>query len=214
MLPLFVAAFGVLAVLPQAAFATVSTIKFSPSSCAVTCINGTGIRGDFGSTADVAISYTERGSRGNGAITGTGLRYWSNSYSNSDAAYGGNVGEVVFTLLTPGTVTLRSVDFGGWPNTPRNMQYAVYSLDFATTLVDSSLTTTPAALLGVNFNVASSSGLRFQFGPDGFNGGIQNVVFEFQPSGVAVVPEPASWATLIAGFGLVGAVARRRRVLV
>ena len=28
----------------------------------------------------------------------------------------------------------------------------------------------------------------------------------------AVVPEPASWAMLIAGFGLVGAVARRRRI--
>jgi len=27
----------------------------------------------------------------------------------------------------------------------------------------------------------------------------------------SVVPEPASWAMLIAGFGLVGAVARRRR---
>jgi len=31
--------------------------------------------------------------------------------------------------------------------------------------------------------------------------------------GNAVVPEPASWAMLIAGFGLVGAVARRRRVV-
>lgn len=29
----------------------------------------------------------------------------------------------------------------------------------------------------------------------------------------AAVPEPASWAMLIAGFGLVGAMARRRRVL-
>jgi hypothetical protein len=28
---------------------------------------------------------------------------------------------------------------------------------------------------------------------------------------VALVPEPASWALLIAGFGLVGAAARRRR---
>jgi hypothetical protein len=33
----------------------------------------------------------------------------------------------------------------------------------------------------------------------------------FTSSGGAVVPEPASWAMLIAGFGLVGAVARRRR---
>lgn len=32
-------------------------------------------------------------------------------------------------------------------------------------------------------------------------------------TGVAVVPEPASWAMLIAGFGLVDAAARRRRVL-
>jgi hypothetical protein len=34
--------------------------------------------------------------------------------------------------------------------------------------------------------------------------------FAAQPTG-ATVPEPASWAMLIAGFGLVGAVARRRR---
>lgn len=30
----------------------------------------------------------------------------------------------------------------------------------------------------------------------------------------AVVPEPASWALLIAGFGLVGAMQRRRRTAV
>ena len=35
----------------------------------------------------------------------------------------------------------------------------------------------------------------------------------FTSSGGAVVPEPASWAMLIAGFGLVGAVARRRRAV-
>ena len=32
--------------------------------------------------------------------------------------------------------------------------------------------------------------------------------------GIPAVPEPASWAMLIAGFGLVGAVARRRRTAV
>jgi hypothetical protein len=31
---------------------------------------------------------------------------------------------------------------------------------------------------------------------------------------IGAVPEPASWAMLIAGFGLVGAVARRRRITV
>lgn len=35
---------------------------------------------------------------------------------------------------------------------------------------------------------------------------------EFVQSNAAVVPEPANWAMLIAGFGLVGAAARRRRL--
>ncbi len=36
---------------------------------------------------------------------------------------------------------------------------------------------------------------------------------EFSTYNVASVPEPESWAMMIAGFGLVGAVARRRRML-
>jgi hypothetical protein len=45
------------------------------------------------------------------------------------------------------------------------------------------------------------------------NGGGSNFfgTFAAQPTGTTV-PEPASWAMLIAGFGLVGAVARRRRL--
>jgi hypothetical protein len=211
----FVAAAIAVAMAPQLAAATITTINFSPASCATTCGNGSAILGNFGSTANVAVSYTTRATRGNGTIFGNNLSYWSNSYSNSDAAYNANgvAGEVVLTLAAPGTLTLRSVDFGGWPNTPRTMQYAVYSLNFASTFVDSSLVTNPAALTTVNFNVASTTGLRFQFGPDAFNGGIQNVVFEYTPNGTGVIPEPASWAMLIAGFGLVGASARRRRAL-
>lgn len=36
--------------------------------------------------------------------------------------------------------------------------------------------------------------------------------FYFENGQVAVVPEPSSWAMLIAGFGLIGAVSRRRRI--
>jgi hypothetical protein len=37
------------------------------------------------------------------------------------------------------------------------------------------------------------------------------IAFEFDDFAASAVPEPATWAMLIAGFGLVGAAARRRR---
>jgi hypothetical protein len=58
------------------------------------------------------------------------------------------------------------------------------------------------------------SSLTLQFFQDTAAGNawvfVSEVSFDGSPA-VAVVPEPASWAMLIAGFGLVGAVARRRR---
>ena len=41
-----------------------------------------------------------------------------------------------------------------------------------------------------------------------FGGG---TVFSLSDTGFAVVPEPGSWAMLMAGFGLIGAAARRQR---
>jgi len=46
------------------------------------------------------------------------------------------------------------------------------------------------------------TGLRF---------GSTGVAFEFDNFAAAAVPEPAAWAKMIGGFGLVGAAARRRR---
>jgi len=40
------------------------------------------------------------------------------------------------------------------------------------------------------------------------------VAFEFDDIAANAVPEPASWAMLIMGFGLVGAAARRRKAAV
>jgi hypothetical protein len=46
---------------------------------------------------------------------------------------------------------------------------------------------------------------------DGGSGTVSPTVFSAVPSGA--VPEPASWAMLIAGFGLVGAMQRRRAIV-
>ncbi|WP_439544767.1 PEPxxWA-CTERM sorting domain-containing protein [Sandarakinorhabdus sp.] len=54
------------------------------------------------------------------------------------------------------------------------------------------------------------SGGSFQPQQTGQSGGFRTFV-DISPVSGGAVPEPASWAMLIAGFGLVGAAARRRR---
>lgn len=50
-----------------------------------------------------------------------------------------------------------------------------------------------------------------------YSTGSQNIDLNFRtwvdPSAAGAIPEPASWAMLIAGFGLTGAIARRRRIV-
>jgi hypothetical protein len=53
---------------------------------------------------------------------------------------------------------------------------------------------------------------QFRFLMPEFNNG--SLTYELDPNYVDAVPEPQSWALMIAGFGLVGATMRRRRRLV
>ncbi len=63
-----------------------------------------------------------------------------------------------------------------------------------------------------NLSIRSGFGRSYAFGSDfsprDFNGSITYTI------GAGAIPEPASWALLLAGFGLTGAVARRRRTAV
>jgi hypothetical protein len=63
----------------------------------------------------------------------------------------------------------------------------------------------PNAWGGDGFTVTGKLGVK---GPGGSANGIQFKVGDFTPN--PAVPEPTTWAMLIAGFGLVGAAARRR----
>jgi hypothetical protein len=70
----------------------------------------------------------------------------------------------------------------------------------------------PSALLTGTAGVTDPRDFRFSFwSRTGLGNNNQNADFAPDNATVASVPEPASWAMMIGGFGLVGAAARRRR---
>lgn len=194
------------------AAATTTIVVFDAASCAGGCIDYSFIDQTVGDTANVDVSHRTTHGTGNATTSENALRFWSGNYSGSAAAWANTtIGEIRLTTLSAGTVTLDSVDFGGYLNAVRDIDYRVY--DFSWNLLTSgTVATAPTSLTTISFGQSSADGLIFQFGPDGYNGGIQNLTFSFE-SGIAPVPEPASWAMLIAGFGLTGTVMRRRRAI-
>lgn len=157
----------------------------------------------FGSTAEVTLNWDP--------VPGTGrtLVNWVGAYSNRDAAYCGGTDCTLDLLANAGAVvTLDSFWLGGWPNTNRQIAWSV--IDLATgSVVASDAPTGPNVSgttgLTVNVGASSATGLRILFGPDGFNGGINDISFSATP-----VPEPGTWALWLAGLGGMLLVARRR----
>lgn len=176
-----------------------TTVTWDDTACAplATCGNGSVVSQEFGDTPEVDLSYSGD------------IRYWSGLYSNSSAIYSGdNLGEIRIAPLSGLTLTLLSVDFGGWPNIGRAIAYSVFSDDLTQTLASGTVNTDPTALTTVNFGIQSTSALRLRFGPDGFNGGIQNLRFT---TSAPAIPEPGTWMLMILGLGAVGFALRRRQ---
>ncbi|WP_419816742.1 PEPxxWA-CTERM sorting domain-containing protein [Glacieibacterium sp.] len=102
----------------------------------------------------------------------------------------------------------------------------IYALDSGTWILLGALTGSDstweygnAFALGANFFDDIATGLQVKVDIDANNGGwivslgksVLTTDGSDLPPVVPGVPEPASWALMIAGFGLVGAAARRRR---
>lgn len=76
--------------------------------------------------------------------------------------------------------------------------------------------------LGLDFAVGADGLLRLEWFEDFNDGGISpdaiwnsgTLTLTYAPAATAAVPEPATWAMLIGGFGAMGATLRRRRTAV
>ena len=64
----------------------------------------------------------------------------------------------------------------------------------------------------INFNPNIDGTYNFRLDVDGFDGGPRSISYDLKiGKGFAAVPEPSTWAMMIAGFGLAGVMLRRRR---
>lgn len=144
------------------------------------------------------------------ANTGTSLRLWNGEYSGRDAAYcqSGTGCALDLTVASGFEITLDSFFLGGWPNIDRPITWSV--IDLATN--SSVAGVIGAAVSGATglvnvIGLTSDVGFRIVFGPDGFNGGINDITYTSAP--ISAVPLPAAGLLMMAGLG--GLVVLRRR---
>ena len=170
-------------------------------------------------TAPFMIRTTANGS----ALTGG---YGDGDFLAGDViVHAANSGAPTFiTWTAPGAGTI-AVDSRVWyAHSPVARSADLAAFLNATTLGSATVTngiTRPSALTLVNaggLSVAAGDVVRFSFAKSpgqqfGSLSGISASI-DFTPTAANAVPEPASWALLIAGFGGIGAAMRRRRTSV
>lgn len=108
-------------------------------------------------------------------------------------------------------IALISFDFATYLRRFASSPVSIESLD-GTDILSGTLGTNPGSHNHVE--VASGffeDGIRLRWGPNGYDVGMDNIAFEVRALPNAAVPEPATWAMLIAGFCGIGTVMRRRR---
>lgn len=145
----------------------------------------------------------------------TGPGYTTGAVSGINTAFNGNGDPATFSSAT--AFTLNEAVFAGAWNDGLNLRIVATTADNQTFSKDLVLNTQTATDVVFNWSnltsvrFASSGGTRSPLAPVGKTGGTQFTMDNLTVNATAPVPEPETYALLLAGMGLVGAAARRRK---
>ena len=176
------------------------------------CTNNGTIDQSYGDTANLDVNYFSLV-----GATRTQAFYYERGFGDLEGVlYAGNgsatsQGQIVFTASTGFELSLLSFDAGCFAGNAncRNFDWSVF--DGSGQIAAGSGSTGYPTHTAVNLGTGYSQQLVLNFGT-GDNVGLDNIRFDIRPSAaVPSVPEPASWAMMIAGVGGIGGALRRRK---
>jgi hypothetical protein len=165
--------------------------------------------GDVASVLDVTYSAPR-------INDGRSLRWWDTNYNDlygvlwADSSDSDSRARIELKPLNGQGITLTHFDLGAYSQSTLNTTVNVFAIGSTTALY----TFTGAVGSGLthasfDINVSSANGLWIEWQDSAYNVGIDNVTFTV--ADVAAVPEPSTYALLLAGLAACGTVARRRR---
>ena len=203
-----IAATLMLAGLSGGATAATYTLTFDnqTGTCeSASCSGSSAINQGYGDIDGIVnVSYFDTNKPGGGK-----LYWWDRDYNDLKGVVwsGSSHGRIEISPVA-GRVTLDSFDMGAWINASRATHVRITDIGATTTLfaydgkvgnLSSHTSFSPA--------VSSSRGLWIDWYEDAYSVGIDNVKFT-----ISAVPEPDTYALLIAGMGIIGVIARRKRL--
>ena len=211
--------------------ANAGVLSFDGANCGFSdgrpCGNGDMISQSYGDQTGLDVQY--RGIPTGDGVVIDGLRYWGSGYSGltgvvyTDDSSLQHYGEITFLPDAGYEVTISGF-LAGCYNGTASCLLLPYSVDEigglssflsvpgGASLASASGFATPGATAAnVTFTLPySQNGYVLRWGPDAYNGGLDNIVFDVRALGGAV-PEPATWAMMMIGFGAMGGAMRSRR---
>lgn len=204
---------GAVAALPAPAAATV--LDFSGAICTSDpCANGGTILQSYGDGAGVDVNYASYNYPA-GTLFQPDLIYWDAAYGDLHGVVWGGADSVssssriTLTALPGYEISLLSFDIATYLANSASSPVLIESLGGSSILAAEIPTLWPLHNhVGVN-SAWFTDGIALNWGPDGFNVGLDNIAFEVRAITGGPVPEPATWAMLILGFAAVGDTLRR-----